>query len=129
LLIVTSWTEIGAPPGRYGEVVGLPEVAELPVVLGLVDVGAVVRVVVVRAAEVVGAPVAVVSGAEVADVVSGTDGVGCEGSACREPLELLVLPAGAGLTSTYRVNTARKSRDSSRVEVRSRPFSSVAGSR
>jgi hypothetical protein len=106
-------------------VVGLAEVAELPVVLGLVDVGAVVRVVVVRAAEVVGAPVVVVSGAEVA----GADAVGCGGSAWREPFELLVLPTGAGLTSRYRVNTARKSRDSSKVEVRTLPFSSVAGSR
>jgi hypothetical protein len=113
-------------------VVGRPEVAELPVVLGLVDVGAAVRVLVVRAAEV-GAPVASVSGAElaveVADVVAGTDAVGCGGSACREPFALLVLPTGAGLTSRYRVNTARKSRDSSRVEVRSLPFSRVAGSR
>jgi hypothetical protein len=103
-------------------VVGLPAVAGLPVVLGLVDVGAGVRV--VRAAEV-GVSVAVVSGTEVA----GTDAVGCEGSACREPFALLVLPAGAGLTSRYRVNTPSKSRDSSRVEVRSRPFSSVLGSR
>jgi hypothetical protein len=83
-------------------VVGLPEV-ELSVVLGVVDVGAVVRVVVVRAAEVVGAPVAVGSGAEVAvevaDVVAGTDAVGGEGPACREPSELLVVPTGAGLTS------------------------------
>jgi hypothetical protein len=110
-------------------VVGLPEVAGLSVVPGLVDVGAGVRVVVVRAAEVVGVSGAVVSGAEVADVVSGTDGVGCEGSACREPFALLVLPTGAGLTSRYRVNTARKSSDSSRVEVRTLPFSSVAGSR
>jgi hypothetical protein len=114
-------------------VVGLPEVAELSVVLGVVHVGAVARVVVVRAAEVVGAPVADVSGAEVAvevgEVVAGTDAVGGGASAGREPPELLVLPAGAGLTSRYRVNTARKSRDSSRVEVRSLPFSSVAGSR
>lgn len=84
-------------------------------VLGLVDVGAVVGVVAVRAAEVVGASVAVVSGAEVA----GADAVGCGGSACREPFELLVLPTGAGLTSRYRVNTARKNRHSSKVEVRS----------
>jgi hypothetical protein len=110
-------------------VVGLPEVAELSVVLGLVDVGAVVRVLVVRAAEVVGAPVAVVSGAEVGVEVAGADTVGCGGSACREPFALLVLPTGGGLTSRYRVNTARKSRDSSRVEVRTLPFSSVAGSR
>jgi hypothetical protein len=81
-------------------VVGLPEVAGLSVVPGLVDVGAGVRVVVVvRAAEVVGVSGAVVSGATVADVVSGTDGVGCEGSACREPFALLVLPTGAGRTS------------------------------
>jgi hypothetical protein len=83
-------------------VVGLPEVAEFPVVLGLVDVGAAERVVVVRAAEV-GAPVASVSGAElaveVADVVAGTDAVGWGGSACREPFALLVLPTGAGRTS------------------------------
>jgi hypothetical protein len=105
-------------------VVGLPEVAELPVVLGLVDVGAAVRVVVVRAAEV-GASVASVSGAE---VPVGADAVGA-GPACREPITLLVLPTDAGLTSRYRVNTARKSRDSSRVEVRSLPFSTVAGSR
>ena len=82
--------------------VGLPEV-ELWVVLGVVDVGAVIRVVVVRAAEVVGAPVAVGSGAEVAvevaDVVAGTDAVGGEGPADREPSELLVSPTGAGLTS------------------------------
>ena len=112
--------------------VGLAEVAELSVLLGLVDVGAVVRVVVVvvvREAEVVGAPVAVVPGAEVAVEVAGTDAVGCGGSACREPFELLVLPTGAGLTSRYRVSTARKSRDSSKVEVRSLPFSSVAGRR
>ena len=74
-------------------------------VLGVVDVGAVirVRVVVVRAAEVVGASVAVGSGAEVAvevaDVVAGTDAVGGEGPADREPSELLVSPTGAGLTS------------------------------
>jgi hypothetical protein len=83
-------------------VVGLPEV-ELWVVLGVVDVGAVVGVVEVRADEVVGAPVAVGSGAEVAvevaDVVAGTDAVGGEDSACREPSELLVVPTGAGLTS------------------------------
>jgi hypothetical protein len=83
----------------YGAGVGLPEFAELSVVLGVVDVDAVVRVVVVRAAEVVGAPVAVGSGAEVADVVAGTDAVGCEGSARREPSELLVVPTGVGLTS------------------------------
>jgi hypothetical protein len=106
-------------------VVGLPEVAGLPVVLGLVDVGAGVRVVVVRAAEVAGVSVAVVSGTEVA----GTDAVGCGRSACCEPFAMLVLPTGAGLTSRYRVNTARKSRDNSRVDVRSLPFSSVAGSR
>jgi hypothetical protein len=105
-------------------VIGLPDVAGLPVVLGLVDVGAGVRVV-VRAAEVVGVSVAVVSGMEVA----GTDAVGREGSAGREPLALLVLPAGAGLTARYRVNTPTKSRDSSRVEVRTRPLSSVLGSR
>jgi hypothetical protein len=84
-------------------VVGLPEVAELPVVLGLVDVGAAERVVVVVRAAEVGAPVASVSGAElaveVADVVAGTDAVGWGGSACREPFALLVLPTGAGLTS------------------------------
>jgi hypothetical protein len=83
-------------------VVGLPEV-ELWVVLGVVDVGAVVRVVVVRAAEVVGAPVAVGSGAEVAvevaDVVAGIDAVGGEGPADREASELLVSPRGVGLTS------------------------------
>ena len=82
--------------------VGLPEV-ELWVVLGVVDVGAVVGVVEVRAAEVVGASVAVGSGAEVAvevaDVVAGTDAVGGEGPADREPSELLVSPTGAGLTS------------------------------
>jgi hypothetical protein len=89
----------GAPWSRYGGVVGLPAVAELSVVLGVVDVGAPVRVVVGRAAEVVGAPVAVGSGAEVADVVAGTGSVGCEGSACREPSELLVVPTGGGLTS------------------------------
>jgi hypothetical protein len=87
-------------------VVRLQEVAEPSVVVG----GAVGRVrvvvVVVRPAEVVGAPVAVGSGAEVAaevadaDVVAGTDAVGCEGSAGREPSGLLVVPTGAGLTST-----------------------------
>ena len=68
-------------------------------VLGLVVVGAGVDMVVVRAAEVVGAPVAVGSGAEVADVVAGADAVGCEGSAGREPFELLAVPTGGGLTS------------------------------
>jgi hypothetical protein len=82
-------------------VVGPPEVAELSVVLGLVVVGAGVDMVVVRAAEVVGAlvGVVVVSGSEVADVVAGADAVGCEGSACREPFELLAVPTGGGLTS------------------------------
>jgi hypothetical protein len=114
-------------------VVGLPEVAELPVVLGLIDVGAVVRVAVVRAAEVVGASVAVVSGAEVSvevgDVVVGADAVGGGAWAGREPSELPTVPVGGGRTSRYSASTARKSRDSSRVEVRSLSFSSVAGNR
>jgi hypothetical protein len=81
-------------------VVRLPEVGELPVVLGLLDVGAVVRV--VRAAVVVGAPVAVVSGAEVAvevgDLVAGTDAVGGGAPAEPGPPWLPVLPAGGGRT-------------------------------
>ena len=125
--------EDGSPPSRYGEVVGPPGVAELLLVPGVVDVGAGVRVVVVGAAEVVGAPVAVVSGAEVAvelgDVVVGTDAVGGGAWAGREPSELLTVPAGGGRTSRYSASTATKSTDSSRVEVRSLPFSNVAGNR
>jgi hypothetical protein len=108
-------------------VVGLPEVAELSVVLGMVDVGAGVRVVVARAV------VPVVSGAEVAvevgDVVVGRDAPGGGAWAGREPSELLTGPAGGGRTSRYNASTATKSTDSSRVEVRSRPFSNVAGNR
>lgn len=86
---------------------GLLEFAGLPVVLGVVDVGAVVRVVVVvvvvvRAAEVVGDRVAVVSRAEVAvgvgEVVVGTEVVGGGAWAGPEPSELLVLLAGGGRT-------------------------------
>jgi hypothetical protein len=126
--------EDGSPSSRYGEVVGPPGVAELLVVPGVVDVGAGVRVVVARAAEVVGAPdVPVVSGAEVAvevgDVVVGPDAVGGGAWAGREPPELLTVPAGGGRTSRYSASTATKSRESSRVEVRSLPFSNVAGNR
>jgi hypothetical protein len=108
-------------------VVGLSEVAELSVVLGLVDVGTVVRVAVVRAAEVVGASVVlVVSGAEVAVEVGAVGGGAWAG---REPAEPSTVPVGGGRISRYRASTATKSRDSSRVEVRSLPFSSVAGNR
>ena len=75
----------------------------------------------------------VVSGAEVAvevgDVVVGTDAVGGGAWAGREPSALLTVPAGGGRTSRYRVSTATKSRNSSRVEVRSLPFSNVEGNR
>jgi hypothetical protein len=115
-------------------VVGLSEVAGLSVVLGLVVVGAGVGVV-VRAAEVVGAlvGVVVVSGSEVAveagDVVVGTDLVGGGAGAGPEPSALLVVPVGGGRTWRYSARTATKSRDSSRVEVRSLPCSSVVGNR
>jgi hypothetical protein len=106
-------------------VVGLPEVAGLSVVLGLVVVGAGVGVVVVRAAEVVGALVVVVSGSEVAveagDVVVGTDLAGGGAWAGPEPSALFVVPVGGGRTWRYSARTATKSRDSSRVEVRSLP--------
>jgi hypothetical protein len=108
-------------------VVGLPEVAGLSVVLGLVVVGAGVGVVVVRAAEVVGAlvVVVVVSGSEVAveagDVVVGTDLAGGGAWAGPEPSALFVVPVGGGRTWRYSARTATKSRDSSRVEVRSLP--------
>jgi hypothetical protein len=46
-----------------------------------------------------------------------------------EPPALLTLPAGGGRTSMYRMNTATKSRDSRTVEVRTRPWNRVAGSR
>jgi hypothetical protein len=124
----------GAPSSPYGEVVGLPEVAGLSVVLGLVEAGAGVGVV-VRAAEVVEAPVvvAVVSGPEVAveagDVVIGTDLVGGGAWTGPEPSALLVVPVGGGRTWRYSARTATKSRDSSRVEVRSLPCNSVAGNR
>jgi hypothetical protein len=101
--------------------------------LGLVDVGAGVPGVVVRAAEVVGVPVVPVSAAEVAvevgDVLVGGDAVGDGAWAGREPPEPLTVPAGGGRTSRYSASTATKSRDSSRVEVRSLPFSNVAGNR
>jgi hypothetical protein len=45
------------------------------------------------------------------------------------PPEPLGLPAGGGRTSMYRMNTATKSRDSRTVEVRTRPWNRVAGSR
>jgi hypothetical protein len=105
------------------------------VVAGLVVVGAGVGVVVVRAAEVVGAlvVVAVVSGPEVAveagDVVVGTDLVGAGAWAGPDPSALSVVPVGGGRTWRYSARTATKSRDSSRVEVRSLPCSSVAGNR
>ncbi len=73
-------------------------------VAGLVVVGAGVGVVVVRAAEVVGAlvVVAVVSGPEVAveagDVVVGTDLVGGDAWSGPEPSALLVVPVGGGRT-------------------------------
>ena len=75
----------------------------------------------------------VVSGVEVAvevgDVVVGTDAVGGGAWAGREPSELLTVPAGGGRTSRYRASMATKSTDNSRVEVRSLPFSNVAGNR
>ena len=102
-------------------------------VLGLVEAGAGVGVVVVRAAEVVEAPVvvAVVSGLEVeaGGVVVGTDLVGGGAWTGPEPSALLVVPVGGGRTWRYSARTATKSRDSSRVEVRSLPCNSVAGSR
>jgi hypothetical protein len=61
--------------------------------------------------------------------VVGTDVVGGGAWAGREPSALLTVPAGEGRTSRYRASTATKSRDSSRVEVRSLPFSNVAGNR
>jgi hypothetical protein len=76
----------------------------------------------------------VVSGVEVSvdvdwarvteEVGSGRVPAGAEPPA---PFELLALPAGGGRTSRYRANTATKSRDSSSVEVRTRPWNRVAG--
>jgi hypothetical protein len=77
--------------------------AELSVAPGVVDVGAVLRVVTGREVEVVDAGGEVVSGFEVSvgvgEVVAATDVVGWDReSTGAEPPELLELPAGNGRT-------------------------------
>jgi hypothetical protein len=73
--------------------------AELSVAPGVVDVGAVLRVVAVRVVEVADAGGEVVSGFEVSvgvvEVVGATDVVGWDRGSSAEPLEL---PAGNGRT-------------------------------
>jgi hypothetical protein len=111
------------------------EGAEVPVAPGVVGVGAVLRVVAARLVEVVDREAEVVSGVEVwvevDRVVAVTEEVGPgrvpAGAEPPTPSELLALPAGGGRTSRYRANTATKSRDSSSVEVRTRPWNRVAG--
>jgi hypothetical protein len=102
------------------------EGAEVPVAPAVVEVGGVLRVVSARLVEVVDREAEVVS-VEVDRVVAVTGEVGSG----RVPAgaEPPALPAGGGRTSRYRANTATKSRDSSSVEVRTRPCSRVAGSR
>ena len=108
----------------------LGELAEVSVVLEMVDVGAVLGgLEVVDAARVVdeAAEVAVDVGA----LVSGTEVAGPERVAAGdpEPPWLATVPAGTGRTRRYRASTARKVSTSRRVEVRSLPCSSVGGSR
>jgi hypothetical protein len=110
------------------------EGAEVAVVPPAVGVGAVLRVVAVRPVEVVDREGEVVPGVDVSvDVVAGPGEVGSgrlpAGAEPPAPSELLGLPAGGGRTSRYRAKVATKSRDSSRVEVRTRPWNRVAGSR
>jgi hypothetical protein len=105
------------------------EGAEVPVAAGVVEVGVVPRVVAARLVEVVDREGGAVSGVEVAV----TEEAGSErvpaGLGPPAPFEPLAPPVGGGRTSRYRANTPTKSRDSSRVEVRTRPPNRVAGSR
>jgi hypothetical protein len=98
----------------------------------VVEVGAVLRVVWARLVEVVDREAEVVS-VEVDWVVAATEEVGSgrvpAGAEPPAPSEPPALPAGGGRTWRYRASTATKSRLSSRVEVRTRPCSRVAGSR
>jgi hypothetical protein len=110
-------------------VVVLGELAEVSVVLEVVDVGAVLRgLEVVDDARVVDAAVEAV---DVGALVSGTEVAGPERVAAGdpEPPWLATVPAGTGRTRRYRASTARKVSTSRRVEVRSLPCSSVGGSR
>ena len=119
---------MGAEP--HGGVVVLGELAEVSVVLEVVDVGAVLGgLEVVDAARVVDAAVEVA--VEVGALVSGTEVAGPERVAADdpEPPWLATVPAGTGRTRRYRASTARKVSTSRRVEVRSLPCSSVGGSR
>jgi hypothetical protein len=113
------------------------EGAEVAVAPAVVEGGAGLRVVAARLVEVVDPEGEVVSGVEVSvevdRVVAVTEEVGSgrlpAGAEPPAPLAPLALPAGGGRTSIYRANTATKSRDSSSVEVRTRPCSRVGGSR
>jgi hypothetical protein len=92
------------------------EGAEVPVAPAVVGVGVVPRVVAARVEEVVDREGAVVSGVE---VVAVTEEAGLAP----------VLAAGGGRTWRYRASTTTHSRDSSRVEVRTRPLNRVRGIR
>jgi hypothetical protein len=107
-------------------VVVLGELAEVSVVLEMVDVGAVLG-----GLEVVDAAPVVEVAVDVGALVSGTEVAGPERVAAGdpEPPWLATVPAGTGRTRRYRASTARKVSTSSRVEVRSLPCSSVGGSR
>ena len=124
----TAGSGVGAK--RHGGVVVLGELAEVSVVLEVVDVGAVLGgLEVVDAARVVDAAVEVA--VDVGALVSGTEVAGPERVAAGdpEPPWLATVPAGTGRTRRYRASTARKVSTSRRVEVRSLPCSSVGGSR
>jgi hypothetical protein len=106
------------------------EGAEVPVAPAVVGVGAVLRVVGARPVEVVDREGEVVSGVELAVEVVWVAAT-AEAGRGRVPAgpEPLALPAGGGRTSRYRAKPATKSRHSSSVEVRTRPWNRVAGSR
>ena len=108
--------------------VALGELAEVSVVLEVVDVGAVLGgLEVVDAAPVVDAAVEVA--VDVGALVSGTEVAGPERVAAGDPEPPWLATVPAGRTRRYRASTARKVSTSSKVEVRSLPRSSVGGSR
>ena len=102
----------------------LGELAEVSVVLEVVDVGAVLGgLEVVDAARVVDAAV------DVGALVSETEVAGPERVAAGDPEPPWLATVPAGRTRRYRASTARKVSTSRRVDVRSLPCSSVGGSR
>jgi hypothetical protein len=125
--------EAGGGSAGHRDVVVAPEVIEVPDVrdvgatLPAVEVGVVeVGVVEVDMVEVGGAAGAV---EVVEEVVAGAEVAAAGSPPGPEPPWPLVLAAEGGRTWRYRMSTATNSSDSSRVEVRTLPCSSVAGSR